>query len=134
MNPALTDMNDFAHNLIKACEDMNAMMSSYLGAATRSSAASWQGLEDLAKNVGGFMNESLARSVSASKTIMSAKTPQEAADTHAEFLKDCFDGMVAGGGKLSEISLRAAKSAMEPLSQHTNEAMGAMMKKAKIAC
>ena len=132
ISPA-NDANDFTQTMMKACEDANAMMSSYVSATTKSSAAALQGFEDMTRNMSGFMQESMARSVSACKAMMSAKSPQEAADTHAEFLKDCFDGIVAGGSKISEISLRTAKGAIDPIAQHTNETVGAVMKKAKVA-
>jgi phasin family protein len=133
MPSAAPHMNDFTHTMMKTCEDMSQMLSDYADAASRSSAAALQGFEEMTRNVGSLMHESVARSVSASKTIMNAKTAQEAADTQAEFLKDCFDSAVAGGSKISEISLHAVKGAIDPLSQHANEAMGAIMKKAKAA-
>jgi phasin family protein len=133
MTSPANDANDFTQTVMKACEDVNSMMTSYVSAAAKSNAATLQGIEDMTRNMSSFMQESIARSVSACKAMMTAKSPQEAADTHSEFLKDCFDGMVAGGSKMSEISLRVAKGAIDPLAQHTNEAVGAVMKKARVA-
>jgi phasin family protein len=127
------DMNELTNSFSKACEDANAFITSYMGAATKSSAAAWQGFEAMARNMNEMIQDQVTRSVSISKTLMTAKSPQEAADTHAEYMKDCFDNLVAGGSKISEISLHTAKGAIDPLSQHANEAMGAIMKKAKAA-
>jgi phasin family protein len=123
--------HDFTNTLTKACEEMNNLTANFIGAATKSNAAAWQGLEDLARNMGGIMQESLTRSVHAYTAMTGVKSPQEAAETHADFLKDSFDSAMATSGKLSEISLRTAQSAIQPLTQHANEAMGAIMKKAK---
>jgi len=125
------DMNGFTGVFTKACEDANALMTGYIGAATKSAAATLQGVEDITRSVTDLMQESFARTIGASKTIMAAKSPQEAADTHAEFMKDSFDNIVASGSKLSEISLHTTKGAIDPLAQHANEAMGSVMKKAK---
>ena len=133
MTAAANDAHDFSQHMIKACEDVNALMSSYIGAANKSNAATLQGIEDMTKNMSALLQETYNRSVSACKTILSAKSPQEAADTHTEFMKDCFDNLVAGGSKLSEISLRATKGAIDPLAQHANESMNTIMKKASAA-
>ncbi len=126
------DVNDFTANFTKACQDSNAWFNSYVSAATKSSAAAWQGFESLTRNVSELVQDTVAHSVDISKSLLSAKSPQEAADTHAEYMKDSFDRLISGGSKISEISLHAAKNAIDPLSQHANEAMGAMMKKAKV--
>jgi phasin family protein len=127
------NMNDLTSSLTKACEEANALMASYVSAATRSNAAAWQGFEDMTRDMSSLMQETLARAVSACTTLASAKSPQEAADTHADFLKESFDRVVAGSSKISEISMRTAKSAIDPLAQHANDAMGTIMKKAKTA-
>jgi len=129
----LNGMTDLTTGLTKTCEEANAMMASYISAATKSSAAAWQGIEDLTRDMGSLVQESLARTVNACTALAAVKSPQEAADTHAGFLKDSFDSVIVGGTKISEISLRTAKSAIDPLAQHANDAMGAIMKKAKSA-
>jgi len=127
------NVNDLTRTFTKALEDMNTLMSSYVSAATKSNAAAWQGIEDLTRNMGGLVQDTVTRTISAYSTLASAKSPQEAAETHSDFLKDSFDSVIAGGSKLSEISMRTAQGAIEPLAQHTNETMGAVMKKAKSA-
>jgi phasin family protein len=124
-------INDFTNAFTKAIEDINALISSYVSAATKSNAALWQGIEDITRSVGGLTQESFARTVSAYTTLSSAKTPQEAADMHAGFMKDSFDSAVANSGKVSEISVRIAQEAMNPLTQHANETISTMVKKTK---
>jgi phasin family protein len=104
-----------------------------MGAAMKSNAAARQGIEDAMRSMGGMMQEQMTRAATACAGMMAAKSPQEAADMQAEFVKGCVDSMVAGSGKISEISMRTAQSAMDPLAQQTNEAVAAMMKKAKAA-
>lgn len=132
MTFAANDANKFTENLTQAYEQVNAATSAYVNAATKSSTAAWQGIEEMTRDMGGTMQESYARAVSAIKSIMSAKTPQEAAETQAEFMKDCFDGMIANSSKLAEMSMRLAKNTFDPLSQHANDTMTTVMKKAKV--
>lgn len=127
------DTNSFTTSFMTACEDLHKLTSGTIAAATKSSAAAWQGIDDVNNNWSSLIKESVARSVSAYSALVAAKSPQEAADTHAEFVKDYFDGLVAGSGKLSEITLRATKGAIDPIAQHTNESVNAIIKKDKAA-
>jgi phasin family protein len=132
--PALNNpANDLAFTLTKACEDMKTMTESYVSATAKSNAAAMQGVEDLTRNLGALTQETFTRMLAAFTTMASAKSPQEAAETHADFLKDSFDQLIAGGTKLSELSIRTTQSAIDPLAQHANDAMGNLMKKAKTA-
>ncbi|MDR3450075.1 MAG: phasin family protein [Alphaproteobacteria bacterium] len=133
MTSPANDSNDITKSITSGCEAMNSMLSNYVNAATQSQSITWQGIDDIAKNMNSLMQETYARAISACKTIMSAKSPQEAAESQSEFFKDCFDGIVASHGKMSEISLRTAKGAIEPLTQHANDAMGSLMKKASVS-
>jgi phasin family protein len=130
---AQANMNDITTTLTKVCEEANAMVASYVNAATRSNAAAWQGFEDMTRNMGALVQETFAHTVNVCSTIATAKSPQEAAGTHADYIKETFDRAVAGSNKLSEISMRTAQSAIDPLAQHANDAMGTIMKKAKSA-
>jgi len=124
-------MNDIPANVAKAFESINAAVSDYVGAVTKSSAALWQGIEEITRSVGGLSQETFARAVSAYTTLASAKTPQEALSMHTDFVKDSFDSAVANTSKVSEISVRVAKDAISPLTQHANEAISAAMDKVK---
>ncbi|MDR3423579.1 MAG: phasin family protein [Alphaproteobacteria bacterium] len=124
-------INDIPATVTKAFEDINAAVSTYISAVTKSSAALWQGIEEITRSVSGLSQESFARAVNAYTSMTSAKTPQEAIETHTDFVKDSIDSAIAGGSKVSEISVRAAQDAINPLAEHANEAINCAMKKAK---
>ncbi len=123
--------NEIPASVSKAFEDINASVSNYINAVTKSSAALWQGIEEITRNVSGLSQETFARTVSAYTTLASAKSPQEAISTHTDFVKDSFDNAVANSSKVSEISVRTAQEAFSPLTQHANEAISAVINKAK---
>jgi phasin family protein len=123
--------NDIPGNVAKAFEDINAAVSNYVSAVTKSSAALWQGIEEISRNVGGLSQEGFTRCVSAYTSLASAKTPQEAINTQTEFVKESFDSAVANGSKVSELTVRVAKEAISPLTQHANETISAVMNKVK---
>lgn len=126
-------MNDIPANVSKAFEDINLAVSNYVSAVTKSSAALWQGIEEITRSVGGLSQENLARCVSACTTLASAKSPQEALSTQTEFVKESIDSAIASGSKVSELSVRVAKDAMSPLTQHANETISTVMNKVKQA-
>ncbi len=123
--------NDIPGNVTKAFEDINAAVSNYVSAVTKSSAALWQGIEEITRSVGGLSQESFARAISAYSSLASAKSPQEAINTQTEFVKESFDNAVANSSKVSELSVRVAKDAISPLTQHANETISAVMNKVK---
>jgi phasin family protein len=132
-NDSIKQMEDTTQGLMKAYEEIGAVARDHMDAAIRSANAAWGGYTEISQNMNGLFQESLARAVSAGKTMMSAATVREIMDMHADYVKDCFDCWVAGTGKLSEISARVSKEAFDPLAQQTNDAIAKMMQKAKAA-
>jgi len=124
-------LNDIPENVTKAFENINSVISDYIAAVTKSNTALWQGVEEIMRSVGGMSQESFARAVSAYNTLTSAKTPQDVIGTQTDFVRDSIDNAVAGGNKVSEISVRVAKEAIAPLAQHANETINAAMNKIK---
>lgn len=123
------DDNNPSQQVMKAYEDAQKVMASYMEATTKASAAAMKGLEEMSRNMSGLMQDSYSRAVEACKTMMAAKTPQEVADKHAAFVKEYLDNMMAGSSKMSEVSMKVAKDTIDPLTQHANETVSSMMKK-----
>lgn len=130
MTPFSLDPSQINQTMMKSFEDMQGMAAAYMSATTKAQKAAWKGFEEIAHDVSGMVEESTARAVAACKTMVAAKSPQEAVETHSEFMKNCFDGLVASSSKMSQTTMRTSKEAIEPLTQHANDAVGSMMKKA----
>lgn len=126
-------MEKMTNGLMKACEEAGSMAREQIDAAMLSAAAMTKGIEEIARNANGLIQESMARSVSAGKTLMGAKTMQEMMDMQNEFMKDCFDCWMAGTSKISEISARMTQDVMKPIADHTNSAINKAMQKARAA-
>ncbi len=122
---------DISGNLSKAFEDVNAAVSNYISAVTKSTAALWQGYEEISRSISGLSQENFARCVNAYTSLASAKSPQEAIAAQTEFVKESFDHAVTNGSKVSELSVRVAKDAIGPLTQNANETISNVMSKIK---
>jgi len=126
MNAANAQIEKMSQNLMQACEDLSATCSQSMDAAMQSAAAVSKGYEEFNRKIGTLVQESLSHATSASRTLMTAKTLREAMDTHAEFVKECFDIWTTGTGRLSEISTRTTQEALEPVTRHAGSAFGKM--------
>jgi phasin family protein len=131
MNPSTEHMQKSAQGMMQMCEEMSNYARESMDVAMRSMTAMTKGCDETVRSTGGLMQESMSRVMSASKTLLDAKSLQEMVNLHNELMKDCFDCWMTGAGRLSEISTRAAKEALEPVAQHANNAMGKMMQKAR---
>jgi phasin family protein len=119
--------------VMKACEDASCMAKDHVDATMKAAAVVGKGMEEIMRNTSSLVQESMARGMEVSKTIMNAKSVPEAMNTHSEFMKDCFDTWVAATGKISEISARMAQEAMSPIAENTNNAINKISQKVKQA-
>lgn len=135
MNPSFSnDQTEKAtQNMAKAYENINDLAREHVDAAMKSASAMSRGMEEIARNANGLLQESFARSVSAGKTLMGAKDPREILNMQNEYLKDCFDCWVAGTGKISEISARMTQDVVKPMAEHANNAMSKITQKTRAA-
>ena len=132
-NDHLEQMEKATQGMMKACQDMGGLARDQLDATMKSASAMTKGFDEIARNAGTLIQESLNRTVTAGKTIMGAKSVQEVMNTQNEFIKDCFDCWVAGTGKISEISARMTQDVVGPMAEHTNNAMNKIAQKTRAA-
>jgi len=131
MKDVAEQMEKVTQGLIQACDEMNATCRQSMDAVMESTSVLTRGCEELSRKFGNLMQESMERTLSAGKTMMSAKSIKEIADLHAEFMKDYFEQWMTGTGKLSEISARVSQKAIEPVARHAGTAISKAAEKAQ---
>lgn len=131
MNGSMDSMNKAAQNFAQACEEASALAREQMDATVRSATTAWEGCNEINQNLNGLVQESMARALSAGKTMMGARTLREVMDLQADFMRECFDSWVAGTGKISEISARVTKDAMEPIANQANNAISKFAQKGR---
>ena len=87
-----------------------------------------KGFEDIGKAYFSFAQESAEGGAEIAKSIMKAKTFQDVIDIQTGFAKKRFDQMVAEGSKMSELSVKVATEAMEPLQKQFDASVSKMVK------
>jgi phasin family protein len=89
-----------------------------------------KGFESVTKAWMAFCQEVAATGANTTKQLIGAKTLREAVDVQAEFAKTSFDRLFAEGTKVSELSLKVANEAIEPINQRVNLAVEKFLKPA----
>ncbi|MDP9127828.1 MAG: phasin family protein [Pseudomonadota bacterium] len=133
INQSMAQVEKAAQGFMQACEHVSLITRDHLDAAVKSANVTLDGCHEINHNVHNFVQDSMAHVVNAGKTILSAKSPREAFDLHAEFVKQAFDNWIAGTGKLSEISARVTKEAVSPLAEQANHTISKIVQTAKAA-
>jgi len=118
-------------NASAVLEDVNAAVINYINAVAKSTVTLWNGIDEITRNVSGLSQESFSKAMNAYTEIAGMKSSQEIMAKQAAFAKEAFDDSVTNGNKVSELSMKVAKEAIEPLSKNANEAVSSVMNKIK---
>ncbi len=133
MTTSPLQLEKVTEHMTKSFEEMNAFSREGLDLAIKSVATVTKGWDETTRSAATLVQESFARLMSANKSILGAKSPREAMEIHAESIKESIDHAIAGTGRITEISARVFKEAVEPIAQHANNAVSKIMEKARAA-
>ncbi len=131
MTDAAEQMEKVTQGLIQACNEMNALTRESVNAVIQSTTAVTKGCEELTRNLGDLVQQSVAQTLNTSKALMSAKTLREMVDMQTEFMKECYESWMSGTGKISAISSRVTQEAIEPVANHVNATMSKVTQQAQ---
>jgi len=79
--------------------------------------------EELTKAVAAFTQASVEMATKANQAFMGVKSVQDLAEIQSELAKSSFDHFIAGASKISDMTVKVANEAMEPISQRINVAV-----------
>lgn len=92
-----------------------------------------KGVEQVSKAVLALTQAHLNNQVAAIKAVMGATSLRQFVDMQTDLAKTNFDKYVAEGSKLSEISLKVANEALEPIQARVTATVEKLMKPAQAA-
>ena len=87
-----------------------------------------KGCEDLGKAYFSLAQETAEGGADVAKSIMKAKTFQDVIDIQTDFAKKRFDQLVSESTKMSELSVKVATDAMQPLQKQFDATVSKMVK------
>lgn len=114
--------------VFQAYDEAAGFQKQNVDALMQSSTALAKGLETLSKAMMAYGQAQYEQGVTVAKAMLQVKTLREMVDLQAEYARTSFDAMVAEATKVSEISVKVANEAIEPLSARVNAAMEKLAK------
>ena len=126
-------MEKATQNLMQICEELHTLSRAAVDANLRSITAAAKGWDESSKNATSIVQENLSRALNAGKIMAEAKSVQDVFTMHQDFFKDCMNVWMAGANRMQDISTRTAKDVVEPVAQHTNDAISRIMQKSRMA-
>jgi phasin family protein len=112
----------------KTYEDLSKFSKENLDAYVAAGTTVAKGFESIGRAWVNFTQETFEASAQVAKALLSAKTLREAVDVQTDFAKTTFDKLVAEGTKVSEISVKVANEAVEPINARLNAAIEKLLK------
>jgi phasin family protein len=120
---AKAQIEKVAAQFVKNYEAYTAFAKGNVDAVVQSGTVAVKGLEDLSKVAIAYGQSSLENSVAVSKAALGVKSLRELADLQSSFAKSSLETAVAESTKLSELSVKVTKDAIEPLTARVNAAV-----------
>ena len=113
---------------IKGYDEVTMINKSAFDAIAKSSDVLVKGSEDLGKAYYAFFQAAADAQVEAAKSMMTAKSINEVVEIQSAYARTAFDKAVSEGSKLSEMGVKVATDAFEPIQSQVNVAFDRAMK------
>lgn len=98
-------------------------------AVVKSSQILAKSAEQLGRAIAGFTQSSLEIGAQAGQALLGVKTLRDLVEVQSEFARNSFDHFVAGTSKISDMTVKVANEALEPINQCMNESIDKATKK-----
>ena len=112
----------------KTYEDLSKFSKDNLDAYVAVATTVAKGAETVSKAWLSFTHETMEASAQVTKSLLSAKTLREAVDVQTDFAKTTFDKLVSEGTKATEITVKVANEAAEPINARLNATIEKFLK------
>jgi len=110
-------------------DEVSAASKDNLDALAKSSALMAKGSEQIFNTWMGYCQEAFENNVSAMKAIMSCKNPKEAVELQSDVAKTNMDRFLSEANKVTEMGMKAANEASQPIQKRVDQTVTAFSKK-----
>jgi phasin family protein len=125
-----TNVEKASTAFFKGYDELSVYSKGNVEAVVKAGSIYARGLEDISKTVMAISQSQLEASVAAAKAVFGCTSLRQMVDLQTGLARSNFDKLVANGSKLSEISLKVANEALEPIQARVNVAVGKFTKPA----
>lgn len=117
-----------SQTFFKGYEDLASLGKGNVEAVVKSSAIVARGFEEMGRQIMALAQANMEHGVAAAKAAMNCTTLKQIVELQNDFAKTSFDKAMAEGNKLSELSVKVANEAIEPIQARVNVAVGTFVK------
>jgi phasin family protein len=118
--------------LFRTYEEFSELSKENIDAFVKSGTIVAKGFEEAGKAWIDFTRRSFETSVETAKAVMGAKDLREVVDVQSDFARTSFDSLVNEGSKLSELGVKVANEALEPIQSRINVTVEKILKPAQV--
>lgn len=129
LQQAQSKMQEGVSAAMKYWENSMAFGQSHLSAMIQSSQIMATGLQEITKHIAATNKETIEDSVAFTKSLIAAKSPADAAQLQAGFVKAAVEKGVAQNRELSQATVELAKQAARPINEQIAKAKSVFQKK-----
>jgi phasin family protein len=130
MTVAKENMEKASQAAFKGYDQFTTLAQGNYDAVSKSFGVLTKGVEDVTKAWFAYGQTSVDATVELSKKVMGAKSVNEVVDLQNDFAKTAFDTFVAESTKISEMSVKTANEAIEPIKARVDETVETFSKAA----
>jgi phasin family protein len=117
----------------KGFDEAAAFGQAYVDALVKSGSIWTRTAEEAARSWTNFTQSAFERGIETSKAMLAAKTLRELTELQSGYTREALDGLIAETTKASELALKAANDAIEPISAQVNDAWTKISRQAAAA-
>ena len=114
--------------MFKNYEEFSQLSKENIDAFVKSGTVVAKGFEEAGKSWIDFTRRSFETSVETAKAVLGCKDLREVVDLQSDFARTSFDSLVSEGSKMSELGVKVANEAMEPIQNRFNIAVEKIFK------
>ncbi|QQP91110.1 phasin family protein [Skermanella sp. TT6] len=113
-------MEKAAAQIVKGYEEYATFSKANVDALIQAGTVLAKGFEELGKRALAYSQSSLESGAAAGKAAMSVKTVRDLVDLQSSYTKSTLDTALAESAKLSELSVKVANEAFQPINARLN--------------
>lgn len=121
MSVAKENVEKASQTLFKGYDQFNTLAQGNYDAVSKSFGIWTKGLEDVSKAWAAYTQGTVDSTMTFGKQVLGAKSLNEVVDLQNTFTKSAFDTFVAESTKISEMSVKTASQAIEPIKARVDE-------------
>jgi len=115
---------------LKGYDEMTSLNKEQVDAFLAAANSLSRGIEDMGKSYAAFAQASMDSYMEASKALLAARSLNDVVDIQTGLARSSMDAAVNETAKVSEVVMKAAGEAMQPLQSSFNSMVSAAMEKA----